>query len=97
VPSSPEAWYDAWYFRHCCGRPYDRSQERYRVFGRITDRITADIGPRAVVVTDDWVDEAVLPASAHRRAREGIRWVIFIQRSGLTWCLADSNIIKYSK
>jgi hypothetical protein len=28
VPSSPEAWYDAWYFRHCCGRPYDRSQER---------------------------------------------------------------------
>ena len=49
MPSSPETWYDAWYFRHCCGRPYERSPEWLEFFGRIADRIVADIGPRTVM------------------------------------------------
>jgi GT2 family glycosyltransferase len=49
MPSSPEAWYDAWYFRHCCGRPYERSPEWLEFFGRIADRIVTDIGPRTVM------------------------------------------------
>ncbi|MCS6963473.1 MAG: class I SAM-dependent methyltransferase [Thermoflexus sp.] len=42
-------FYDAYYFAHCCGRPYERSEEWLRFFGSIADRIVRDIQPRTVL------------------------------------------------
>ena len=39
--------FDAWYYAHCCGRPYARDEQWLSFFGRIADRITADICPAA--------------------------------------------------
>lgn len=41
--------FDAYYFAHCCGRPYGRDPEWLTFFGRIADRIVSDIGPRTVL------------------------------------------------
>jgi SAM-dependent methyltransferase len=41
--------FDAWYYEHCCGRPYARDEEWLRFFGRIADRIVADIKPLKVL------------------------------------------------
>lgn len=37
--------FDAWYYAHCCGRPYARDEQWLRFFGTIADRITADMQP----------------------------------------------------
>ena len=41
--------FDAFYYTHCCGKPYVRSEEWLKFFGGIADRIAADIGPRRVL------------------------------------------------
>jgi len=35
--------FDAWYYQHCCGRPYARDEQWLRFFAGIADRIAADI------------------------------------------------------
>lgn len=41
--------FDAYYFAHCCGRPYGRDPEWLEFFGTIADRIVSDIQPRRVL------------------------------------------------
>jgi SAM-dependent methyltransferase len=41
--------FDAFYYTHCCGRPYVRNEEWLRFFGGIADRIVADMAPRRVL------------------------------------------------
>jgi hypothetical protein len=46
----PEAGsFDAFYYRHCCGQPYERNDAWLSFFGSIADRIVADINPRTVL------------------------------------------------
>ena len=45
----PAQVFDAWYFAHCCGRPYARDAEWLEFFGRIADRIVADFAPVRVL------------------------------------------------
>lgn len=44
--SSP---FDAYYFAHACGRPYERNEEWLAFFGSIADRIVSEIQPRTVL------------------------------------------------
>ncbi len=44
-----ESPYDAYYFAHSCGRPYERTDEWLSFFGTIADRIVADIAPESVL------------------------------------------------
>lgn len=44
-----ESAYDAFYYQHCCGTPYLRNEMWLALFGRIADRIVADIRPRRVL------------------------------------------------
>ena len=41
--------FDAYYFAHGCGRPYQRDDEWLAFFGSIADRIVSDIQPRTVL------------------------------------------------
>jgi SAM-dependent methyltransferase len=41
--------FDAYYFSHCCGRPYSRDKEWLDFFGGIADRIVSDIAPARVL------------------------------------------------
>ena len=41
--------FDAFYYSHCCGKPYERNAEWLAEFGRLADRIVADIRPRRVL------------------------------------------------
>ena len=41
--------FDAYYFDHCCGRPYARDEEWFRFFGEIANRIVIDIQPSSVL------------------------------------------------
>ena len=41
--------FDAYYFDHCCGRPYARDEEWFKFFGGIADRIVNDIHPASVL------------------------------------------------
>ena len=41
--------FDAYYYANCCGRPYARDDHWLTFFGRIADRIVADIAPRRVL------------------------------------------------
>ncbi len=41
--------FDAYYFAHCCGRPYARDKEWLDFFGTIADRIVADFAPTTVL------------------------------------------------
>jgi hypothetical protein len=41
--------FDAFYYAHCCGRPYARDAEWLAFFGTIADRIAADIRPARVL------------------------------------------------
>ena len=43
------AYYDEFYYRHCCGRPYRRDDEWLAFFGRIADRIVSLVSPRTVL------------------------------------------------
>ncbi|WP_376791080.1 class I SAM-dependent methyltransferase [Thermoflexus sp.] len=49
IPHISSRWYDAWYFRHSCGKPYERNEEWLRFFRAIADRIVAEIRPRTVL------------------------------------------------
>lgn len=44
-----DASFDAYYYAHCCGEPYGRSDAHLRFFGGIADRIVADIAPATVL------------------------------------------------
>ncbi len=46
---SPASLYDAYYFQHGCGLPYEPSEHWLRFFGHIADRIVHGIGPRTVL------------------------------------------------
>jgi hypothetical protein len=52
-PSAPPeldgSAYDAYYFRHCCGRPYGYDEHWTRFFGTIADTIVRDIAPVRVL------------------------------------------------
>jgi SAM-dependent methyltransferase len=41
--------FNRFYYRNCCGQPYERNETWRRVFGAIADRIVADINPRSVL------------------------------------------------
>lgn len=41
--------FDAYYYAHCCGRPYGRQPEWFAFFGQIAERIATDIRPRKVL------------------------------------------------
>ncbi|MBK9714136.1 MAG: class I SAM-dependent methyltransferase [Kouleothrix sp.] len=41
--------FDAYYYQHGCGQPYQRNPEWLRFFGAVADRIVADIRPRSVL------------------------------------------------
>ncbi|MFV2045644.1 MAG: methyltransferase domain-containing protein [Anaerolineales bacterium] len=41
--------FDAYYFAHGCGRPYQRDKEWLEFFGSIADRIVSDIAPKTVL------------------------------------------------
>ena len=41
--------FDAFYYAHCCGRPYVRDEAWLRFFGGIADRIVADVAPQRVL------------------------------------------------
>src|SRR5688500_7735012 len=41
--------FDEYYYANCCGRPYARDDHWLTFFGRIADRIVADIAPRRVL------------------------------------------------
>jgi 2-polyprenyl-3-methyl-5-hydroxy-6-metoxy-1,4-benzoquinol methylase len=43
APTPASATFDAWYYKHSCGRPYARDDAWLRFFGQIADRIVADI------------------------------------------------------
>jgi hypothetical protein len=46
--SSPQL-FDAYYFQHGCGLPYEASEPWRRFFGQVADRIVQGIGPRTVL------------------------------------------------
>lgn len=41
--------FNEFYYRNCCGQPYERSETWLRFFGTAADRIVADINPRRVL------------------------------------------------
>ncbi len=41
--------FNEFYYRNCCGQPYERNETWTRVFGAVADRIVSDIGPRRVL------------------------------------------------
>jgi hypothetical protein len=41
--------FNEYYYRHCCGQPYERNETWLRFFGLVADRIVADISPRQVL------------------------------------------------
>lgn len=41
--------FDAFYYAHCCGKPYERNAEWLAEFGRLSDRIVADLHPGRVL------------------------------------------------
>jgi SAM-dependent methyltransferase len=47
--SPTAASFGAYYFAHCCGRPYSRDEGWLTFFGGIADRIVRDIAPRRVL------------------------------------------------
>ena len=48
-PAVGDASFDAYYYEHCCGDPYARSDAHLRFFGGIADRVIADIAPATVL------------------------------------------------
>lgn len=45
----PSELYGEWYFRHCCGAPYERSDHWLTFFGRIADWIAREVRPASVL------------------------------------------------
>lgn len=48
-PVVTAASFDEYYYAHCCGDPYERSEALLRFFGGIADRLIADIAPKTVL------------------------------------------------
>jgi len=48
-PAVGDASFDAYYYAHCCGDPYTRSETLLRFFAGIADRIVADINPKTAL------------------------------------------------
>lgn len=48
-PAVQPAAFDAFYYKHCCGKPYFRSDEWLAFFGAFADRIAADFTPKRVL------------------------------------------------
>ena len=48
-PTIGSACFDAFYFQHCLGKPYQRDDEWLGFFGRMADRIVADLAPARVL------------------------------------------------
>jgi SAM-dependent methyltransferase len=48
-PAVGDASFDEYYYAHCCGDPYERSEPLLRFFGGIADRLVADIAPKTVL------------------------------------------------
>src|SRR5262249_36728466 len=48
-PSVGDASFDAFYYQHCCGDPYTRTDEHLKMFGAMADRIVADIAPKTAL------------------------------------------------
>jgi 2-polyprenyl-3-methyl-5-hydroxy-6-metoxy-1,4-benzoquinol methylase len=44
----PDA-FNAYYYRHCCGEPYERTDRWLAFFARIADRIVTDVAPKRVL------------------------------------------------
>lgn len=49
TPDEGRCPFDAFYYEHCCGMPYVRNDAWLEIFGRIADRIVADLAPRRVL------------------------------------------------
>ena len=49
VPPVGDGTFDAYYFAHCCGAPYQRDEHWTRFFGQIADHIVSGIQPRHVL------------------------------------------------
>ena len=47
MPSASD--FDEFYYRNCCGQPYERNETWLRFFGAIADRIVSDLNPRRVM------------------------------------------------
>jgi len=48
-PVTDGSAFDHYYYRNCCGQPYERSEAWLRFFGAIADRIVSDMNPRRVL------------------------------------------------
>jgi SAM-dependent methyltransferase len=48
-PAVGDASFDEYYYAHCCGDPYERSEPLLKFFGGIADRLVADIAPKTVL------------------------------------------------
>lgn len=48
-PEVGDAAFDAYYFEHCCGKPYRRDEHWLTFFGAIADKIVERIRPRKVL------------------------------------------------
>jgi SAM-dependent methyltransferase len=48
-PTVGDATFDAYYFKHCCGEPYQRDERWMRFFGGIADQIVSGIQPKRVL------------------------------------------------
>jgi len=48
-PAVGDASFDEYYYAHCCGDPYERTEALLRFFGGIADRLVADVAPKTVL------------------------------------------------
>ena len=48
-PAVGDQSFDEYYYAHCCGDPYERSEALLRFFGGIADRLVADMAPKTVL------------------------------------------------
>ena len=49
TPVPGAADYNEFYYRNCCGQPYERNEVWLGFFGNVADRIVADIQPKSVL------------------------------------------------
>ena len=48
-PAVGDASFDEYYYAHCCGDPYERTEALLTFFGGIADRLVADVAPKTVL------------------------------------------------
>ena len=49
VATDASRLFNAWYYQTGCGSPYQRNDHWLGIFGKLADRIVAEIGPRSVI------------------------------------------------